>query len=100
METYRGRLIAYSQGNFAGVHNFASGGTLSVSGVLTVRVDRGGRLRNGWWHGIALDASGTPHPDQGASRALVAQLSTRDFGAAAPRVLPTGRILPAGAPVR
>ena len=100
METYRGRLIAYSLGNFAGVHNFASGGTLSVSGVLTVRVDRRGRLRNGWWHGIALDASGTPHPDQGASRALVAQLSTRDFGAAAPRLLPSGRILPAGAPVR
>jgi len=100
METYRGRLIAYSLGNFAGVHNFASGGTLSVSGVLAVRVDRRGRLRNGWWHGIALDASGTPHPDQGASRALVAQLSTRDFGAAAPRLLPSGRILPAGAPVR
>ena len=100
METYRGRLIAYSLGNFAGVHNFASGGTLSMSGVLTVRVDRRGRLRNGWWHGIALDASGTPHPDQGASRALVAQLSTRDFGAAAPRLLPSGRILPSGAQVR
>jgi hypothetical protein len=95
LETYRGRLIAYSLGNFAGVHNFASGGTLSASGVLTVRVDRRGRLRNGWWHGIALDASGTPHPDRGASRALVAALSARDFGAAAPRVLASGRILPA-----
>jgi hypothetical protein len=96
LETYHGRLIAYSLGNFAGVHNFASGGTLSTSGVLTVRVDRRGRLRNGWWHGIALDASGTPHPDRGASRALVAGLSARDFGAAAARVLPSGRILPAG----
>jgi len=75
LETYRGRLIAYSLGNFAGVHNFASGGTLSTSGVLTVRVDRRGRVRNGWWHGVALDASGTPHPDRGASRALVAALS-------------------------
>lgn len=100
METYRGRLIAYSLGNFAGVHNFASGGTLSVSGVLTVRVDRRGRLRNGWWHGIALDASGTPHPDQGVSRSLVAQLSARDFGAAAPRLLATGRILPPDGPRR
>jgi hypothetical protein len=96
LETYRGRLIAYSLGNFAGVHNFASGGTLSTSGVLTVRVDRRGRLRNGWWHGIALDASGTPHPDRGASRTLVAALSARDFGAAGARVLPGGRILPAG----
>jgi Bacterial capsule synthesis protein PGA_cap len=95
LETYRGRLIAYSLGNFAGVHNFATGGTLSTSGVLTVRVDRRGRVRNGWWHGIALDASGTPHADRGESRALVAGLSARDFGAAAPRVLPSGRIVPA-----
>jgi poly-gamma-glutamate capsule biosynthesis protein CapA/YwtB (metallophosphatase superfamily) len=95
LETYRGRLIAYSLGNFAGVHNFATGGTLSTSGVLTVRVDRRGRVRNGWWHGVALDGSGTPHPDGGGSRALVAALSARDFGAAGPRVLPSGRIVPA-----
>src|SRR3954471_13478394 len=93
LETYRGRLIAYSLGNFAGVHNFATGGTLSTSGVLTVRVDRRGRMRNGWWHGIALDASGTPHADRGGSRALVAALSARNFGAAAPRVLASGRIV-------
>jgi hypothetical protein len=98
LETYRGRLIAYSLGNFAGVHNFAAGGTLSTSAVLTVRVDRRGRLRNGWWHGLALDASGTPRPDRGASRALVAALSARDFGAAAARVLGSGRILPAAQP--
>jgi capsule synthesis protein PGA_cap len=100
LESYRGRLIAYSLGNFAGAHNFASGGTLSVSGLLAVRVDRRGRLRSGWWHGMALDASGAPHPDRGASRALVAQLSARDFGASAPRVLASGRILPAPPPRR
>jgi len=94
METYRGRLVAYSLGNFAGAGNFATGGALSVSGLLTVRVDRRGRLRNGWWRGMALDASGAPRPDAGASRAMVAGLSARDFGAAAPRVLRSGRILP------
>jgi hypothetical protein len=94
LETYRGRLIAYSLGNFAGAGNFASGGTLSVSGLLVVRVDRSGRLRSGWWHGMALDGSGIPHPDGGASRALVAGLSARDFGARAPRLLPGGRVLP------
>jgi capsule synthesis protein PGA_cap len=98
METYKGRLIAYSLGNFAGAGNFASGGTLSISGLLTVRVDRRGSLRNGWWRGMTLDGSGAPRPDAGVSRALVAQLSARDFGAAAPRVLESGRILPAGAP--
>jgi hypothetical protein len=97
METYKGRLIAYSLGNFAGAGNFASGGTLSISGLLTVRVDRRGRMRNGWWRGMTLDGSGAPRPDAGASRALVAQLSARDFGAAAARVLPGGRVLPARA---
>jgi hypothetical protein len=100
METYRGRLIAYSLGNFAGAGNFASGGTLSVSGMLSVRVDRRGRMRNGWWRGMTLDGSGAPRPDAGASRALVAQLSARDFGAAAPRVLRSGRILPVSGPAR
>jgi hypothetical protein len=97
IETYRGRLIAYSLGNFAGVRNFASGGTLSHSGVVNVRVDRRGRVRNGWWHGVALDPSGRPRPDQGASRTLVERLSAQDFGAGAPRIRADGRILPAPA---
>jgi hypothetical protein len=97
LEVYRGRLVAYSLGNFAGTGNFASGGTLSVSGLLSVRVDRRGRLRSAWWHGMALDGTGAPSADRGASRALVASLSARDFGAAAPRILRSGRILPPGA---
>jgi hypothetical protein len=94
METYRGRLIAYSLGNFAGVHNFASGGALSLSGILTVRVDRRGRLRNGWWRDVQLDASGTPHPGRGSARALMGRISSQDFGRTAPRLEPNGRILP------
>jgi hypothetical protein len=97
LETYKGRLVAYSLGNFAGAGNFASGGTLSITGLLTVRLDRRGRMRNGWWRGLTLDGSGAPRADAGASRALVAQLSARDFGAAAARVLPGGRVLPARA---
>jgi hypothetical protein len=94
LETYRGRLIAYSLGNFAGTGNFATVGTLSISALLTIRVDRQGKLRNGWWRGMALDATGAPRPDRGASRTMVAALSARDFGAAAPRLLRSGRILP------
>lgn len=97
IESYRGRLVAYSLGNFAGVHNFASGGTLSRSGILSVRLDRSGRVRNGWWHGVALDASGRPRPDAGASRTLVARLSARDFGAGAARIRASGRLVPAPA---
>ncbi len=92
MEVYRRRLIAYSLGNFAGAGNFASGGTLSLSGLLTVRVDRRGRLRGGRFAGMAIDGSGAPQPDEGAARSLVATLSAQDFGASAPRLLADGRL--------
>ena len=42
IERYRNRLIAYSLGNFAGWRNFALGGNLSLSGLLTVRIDDDG----------------------------------------------------------
>ena len=43
IERYRGHLIAYSLGNFAGWHNFGLGGNLSLSGLLTVRIDGAGQ---------------------------------------------------------
>jgi hypothetical protein len=43
MEIYRGRLIAYSLGNFSGFHNFATSGVLGASAVLHVTVDKDGR---------------------------------------------------------
>ena len=36
MEWYRGHLIAYSLGNFAGYKVFSLGGPLSISGILRV----------------------------------------------------------------
>src|SRR5204863_4928238 len=47
MELYRGRLIAYSLGNFAGYHNFGVDGALADSAVLHVRVSRDGAFRSG-----------------------------------------------------
>jgi len=95
MEVYRGRLIAYSLGNFAGVGNFATGGTLSLSGLLALRLDRAGRLRNGWWHSMSLAGSGIPRRDpSNASLDLVRRLSVADFADRPPRMLASGRILP------
>ena len=95
MEVYRKRLIAYSLGNFAGVGNFATGGTLSLSALLTVRLDPDGRLRDGGWRSLTLGSSGIPRPDPTrASRALARQLSIADFGARAARISPSGRVVP------
>src|SRR5690349_8945163 len=44
MEFYKNHLIAYSLGNFAGYHALLTGGTLSISGVLRVTLDRSGRF--------------------------------------------------------
>ena len=45
MEVYKGRLIAYSLGNFGGYEVFALGGLLSTSMVLQVTLEPDGRLR-------------------------------------------------------
>jgi hypothetical protein len=61
-----------------------------------VRLERDGRLRNAWLHGLRLDTSGRPAPDpSGAAVAFVAARSREDFPDSAARVLPTGRILAA-----
>ena len=46
MEWYRGRLIAYSLGNFAGYKVFSLGGPLSTSGILRVTAPRRRQVRD------------------------------------------------------
>ena len=60
IERYRNRLIAYSLGNFAGWRNFALGGNLSLSGLLTVRIDGAGRILGGRWTSLCLAPPGVP----------------------------------------
>jgi hypothetical protein len=81
IERYRGRLIAYSLGNFVGYHTLAGGGVLSDSGILRVSLGAGGRVRSGRLFSIGLEG-GLPRPDpSNASAALVAALSREDFPA-------------------
>lgn len=94
METYHGRLIAYSLGNFAGEHNFGMGGALSQSGLLTVTLSPTGHTLGGRWTPIILAGPGHPQPDPiGASTATVRALSQQDFASPAP-LAPDGRIAP------
>jgi hypothetical protein len=80
VERYRGRLIAYSLGDFAGWGNFSTAGTLGLSGLLTVRIDRQGDVLGGQWLSLRLGGAGVPAVDpKGRSGTLVRKLSRQDF---------------------
>jgi poly-gamma-glutamate capsule biosynthesis protein CapA/YwtB (metallophosphatase superfamily) len=90
LELYRGRLIAYSLGNFVGYHTLGGGGVLSLSAVLRVTLDQRGRVATGQWLAIRL-VDGLPRPDRSkASLHLVARLSAQDFAGAGVRFWPDG----------
>jgi hypothetical protein len=80
IERYRDHLIAYSLGNFAGWHNFGLGGNLSLSGLLTVRIDGAGRILGGRWTSLYVGQPGVPGVDSSNTSAhLVSSLSAADF---------------------
>jgi Bacterial capsule synthesis protein PGA_cap len=79
VERYRGRLIAYSLGNFVGYHTLAGGGVLDDSAILRATLDPRGRVLAARWIPITL-VDGLPRPDRtGASTNLVMTLSAQDF---------------------
>ena len=89
LELYKGRLVAYSLGNFVGYEAFALSGPLSVSAVLQVRVAADGRFMDGRLVPVQLVGAGTPAPG-GNAVAVVDALSVEDFGARAVRLSPEG----------
>lgn len=97
MEEYNGHLIAYSLGNFCGYNNFATGGTLSLSGILTVTMTGNGVFTAGHFTSLLLEGAGQPTIDSsGQAAQFVNGLSTADFGGSAVTIQPTGQIsLPA-----
>jgi hypothetical protein len=93
MEVYRGRLVAYSLGNFSGYHNFSLEGALGQTVALHATLAAHGAFLGGKLDSVALVEAGQPVPDpEGAGAALVAQLSKEDFGPHAVRVAPSGRL--------
>lgn len=93
MEFYRGRLIAYSLGNFAGYKVFSLGGTLSTSGVLQATLRADGTFVSARLRPTQIVKPGLPAPGGGAID-LVRSLSVADFGARAARIDTNGRIRP------
>ncbi|MEZ4320448.1 MAG: CapA family protein [Myxococcota bacterium] len=88
MEVYRGRLAAYSLGNFVGFRQFGTqGGYGGTSAILDVELAGNGVLVSARIHPMALDGEGVPHPDaSGAAWDQIRELSAADFGAAGVKV--------------
>ncbi|MGY5048180.1 CapA family protein [Streptomyces sp. 900105755] len=91
MEFYKGRLIAYSLGNFSGYKVLGLGGTLSTSGVLQVTLGSDGTYLFGRLRPTLIVAPGTPEPG-GDAIDLVSTMSEEDFGPHAARISADGTI--------
>ncbi|MGA3562813.1 CapA family protein [Melissospora conviva] len=96
MEFYKGKLIAYSLGNFAG-----GGGTLSTraelgwGGVLRVSLNPDGSWAGGEFRSTYMDGAGLPRMDADArGLQLIERVSGADFPESAPQFGPDGRITP------
>jgi hypothetical protein len=91
-EFYKGRLIAYSLGNFAGYANFnTSSGVLTNSAILHVTLNGAGEFQGGRLVPVTLTSKNQPTPG-GGSVSLVKRLSNEDFGAAAAQFAADGSI--------
>jgi poly-gamma-glutamate capsule biosynthesis protein CapA/YwtB (metallophosphatase superfamily) len=87
MEWYRGRLIAYSLGNFAGYKVFGLGGPLSISGILRVTLREDGTFETGRLVPTRLVGPGLPALDPAEqAHGVVRRLSKEDFGRRAVRI--------------
>jgi poly-gamma-glutamate capsule biosynthesis protein CapA/YwtB (metallophosphatase superfamily) len=91
MQFYRHHLIAYSLGDFASYHNFATSGDLGMTVILRVTLSATGAFEHARIYPIRITGPGRPVPGGGAI-SLVSRLSVQDFGASAARILPSGVI--------
>ena len=95
MEFYRGRLIAYSLGNFLTYRGFNLEGPLGITGVLRLEFADDRRLRRARMVPMVQLPRRGPAPDpDGAAIRLVRTLSEEDFGPTAAQVSPSGDITP------
>ena len=95
MEFYRGRLIAYSLGNFATYRGFNLAGPLGVTGVLQLEFSGDRTLRAARLVPMKQLPQQGPFPDpENTAIHLVRRLSAEDFGATAAAITDAGEILP------
>jgi poly-gamma-glutamate capsule biosynthesis protein CapA/YwtB (metallophosphatase superfamily) len=93
IEWYRERLIAYSLGNLAATNTLSTQGSLALSSLLRVTLDRSGRFATGSIVPLRLVGAGTPVFDsRRAAVGRIRELSRDDFGSRAIRISENGRL--------
>ena len=95
LEIYRGRLIAYSLGNFVTYGGFSFEGPKGLSALLLADLDRDGVFVGGRLVAARQIPPGGPVLDpENRAIAVVRQLSESDFGQTAPIIEPDGTLRP------
>ncbi|ONF78578.1 metallophosphatase [Leptospira santarosai serovar Bananal] len=95
MELYKGRLIAYSLGNFMGYRALSSKGIVGYSLVLEVEVDSQGKFVKGKIIPLQLDSASIPQYDPEMKTIhLMKKLTKEDFPGKGPKIGDDGTILP------
>jgi poly-gamma-glutamate capsule biosynthesis protein CapA/YwtB (metallophosphatase superfamily) len=97
MQFYKGKLIAYSLGNFAGGgKTLSNNGVLKYGAILHVSLTKDGSWAGGKLLSTYMNAAGVPTRDSANERGrkMVAELSADDFGDDAARIGADGSISP------
>jgi hypothetical protein len=98
MEFYKGRLIAYSLGNFAGYKALSYNGTVGIGGVLKVQLLGDGTWKSGSLTATYMVAPGLPKPDpKKQAIPFVANLTKQDFPKTGAKIGEDGSITPPAA---
>ncbi|RLP83060.1 hypothetical protein D9V34_07410 [Mycetocola lacteus] len=96
MEWYRGRLIAYSLGNFGGGGVFGTDPSTRFGGYLSVRLNAEGNVLGARVRSVRFEqVDGIPTPDpSGQAAQLMNQRGLRDFHRRAATIGPDGMLSP------
>jgi poly-gamma-glutamate capsule biosynthesis protein CapA/YwtB (metallophosphatase superfamily) len=97
MQFYKGKLIAYSLGNFAGGgKTLSSNGILKYGGILHVSLTKDGKFVSAKFLSTYMNSTGVPTRDSANEhgRDLVRTLSAADFGDTAAKIGQDGSISP------
>lgn len=97
MELYKGRLIAYSLGNFATYGRFNLSGNQGIGAILEVQLARDGAITAGRILGTRQEGQGVPVPDPANAAAdLIRVLGQEDFPGTAVPIAQDGTLGVAG----
>lgn len=98
MEFYKGHLIAYSLGNFAGYHALGYTGVVGVTGILKVTLRKDGSYVSGTLVPTHMVAPGSPRMDpRHQAISMVSGLTKSDFPKTGAQIATDGTITPPAA---